>query len=97
MLKYIAEQILNKNDIALPHTDTSANGTTIQHALNVFYVLIGAIAFLILLIAALRYTLAGDNSEMVGQSKRMIIYTFIGLLVIGLASTIVEFILKVQT
>ncbi len=94
MIRYIAEQILTQDQVNLPNVST--NQDTIQKGLDVFYVLVGAIAFLLLIIAALRYTLAGGNADQVGEAKRMIIYTLVGLVVISLAATIVEFVLKVQ-
>ena len=62
--------------------------------LNFAFAFAGGLAFLLLVIAGLRYTLSGGNEEKVAESKRMIIYTLVGLVVIGLAASIVNFVLE---
>lgn len=69
---------------------SSTNVTTI---LNIVLSIMGAIALLMLVIAGLRYTLSQGDANSVAESKRMIIYTLVGLLVIALAATIVNFVL----
>lgn len=79
---------------ALPHTN--ADNHTIQAGLDVLYSIIGAIAVLLLVIAALRYMIAGGDANRVEESKRMIAYTLVGVAVVALAATIVEFVLKAK-
>jgi hypothetical protein len=54
----------------------------------------GALAFLMLIIAGLRYTISQGDPTRVADSKRMIVYTLVGLVVIALAATVVNFVIS---
>ena len=73
----------------LPHTP--AGGFT--HLLNIFLAVMGALALLMVVIGGFRYTIASGNSDSVSEAKRMIIYSIVGLVVIALAGSIVNFVL----
>lgn len=76
----------------LPKTQASQdNLTTI---LNIVFAIMGALAFLMLVVAGFRYTISQGDPTRVADSKRMIIYTIAGLVVIALAATIVNFVLN---
>jgi TRAP-type C4-dicarboxylate transport system permease small subunit len=62
--------------------------------LNIVFSVMGALALLMLIIAGLRYTISQGDATRVADSKRMIIYTLAGLVVIALAATIVNFVLN---
>lgn len=49
---------------------------------------------LILVIAGLRYIVKSDDANSISETKRMIAYTLVGLVVIVVAGTIVEYVLK---
>lgn len=74
----------------LPHT--SAKDTT--DILNIALSVLGAVAFLMIIIAGLRYIIAGGDSNAVAEAKRMVIYSIVGLIVIALAASIVNFVLN---
>lgn len=83
-----------KND-TLPHVDASSG---LQKILTVFFVILGAISLLMLVIAGFRYTISAGDAERTATARRMIIYTAVGLIVSALAVTIVNTILgKVST
>jgi len=69
-------------------TDVSLTKT-----LNIVFSIMGALALLMLVIAGLRYTISQGDATKVADSKRMIIYTLVGLIVIALAATLVNFVL----
>jgi TRAP-type C4-dicarboxylate transport system permease small subunit len=71
--------------------DPATNNFT--KALNIAFAIAGALAFLLLVIAGFRYTISQGDATHVADSKRMIIYTLVGLVVIALAATIVNFVL----
>jgi len=71
----------------LPHT--SAN--SLNDILNIVFVIMGAVAFLMVVIGGFRYTIAGSNSDNVSSARRQIIYSVVGLVVIALAASIVNF------
>jgi heme O synthase-like polyprenyltransferase len=84
----IVFSLLLKAD-SLPHT--GAGGLT--NILNIILSVMGALAFLMVVIGGFRYTIAGGNADSVAGARRMIIYSVIGLVVIALAASIVNFVL----
>lgn len=73
----------------LPQTSTD-----FTHILNIIFVVVGALAFLMIVIGGFRYTISGSDANKVAESKRMIIYAAVGLIVVSLAASIVNFILQ---
>jgi TRAP-type C4-dicarboxylate transport system permease small subunit len=71
-----------------------AKSSDLKSILNIVLAVMGALAFLMLIIAGLRYTLSEGNPTSVADSKRMIIYTLVGLVIIALAATIVNFVVS---
>jgi hypothetical protein len=74
----------------LPHA--TANSTT--KIFNIILSIMGALALLMLVIAGLRYTISQGDATKVADSKRMITYTLVGLVIIALAASIVNFVLN---
>jgi len=70
-----------------------AKSTDITSILNIVLGIMGAIAFLMLIIAGLRYTISQGDPGKVSEAKQMIVYTLVGLLVIALAATVVNFVI----
>ena len=88
MMNYVMTLLVsNKN---LPQ----AQSTDLTQILNIVLVVMGAIAFLMLIIAGLRYTISQGDPNAVAEAKRMIVYTLVGLVVIALAATIVNFVVS---
>ena len=71
-----------------------AQSTDLKNILNIVLAIMGAIAFLMLVIAGLRYTISQGDPTRVADSKRMIVYTLVGLIVIALAATVVNFVIS---
>ncbi len=74
----------------LPH----AKANDITNIINIILGIMGALALLMLVIAGFRYTISQGDATKVADSKRMITYTLVGLVVIALAATIVNFVLN---
>jgi hypothetical protein len=74
----------------LPRTDI--NNTTIQNILGFIFGLAGAIAFLVIIIAGLRYTLSRGDPAAIKQSKETIIYAIVGLIIAVSGFGIVTFV-----
>jgi len=74
----------------LPNPDTS---TTLQKALTLLFVIIGAISLMMLVIAGFRYTVSAGDPNQMATARRIIIYTTIGLIVSAMAATIVNTVL----
>lgn len=75
----------------LPKVDADPN--RLQDILNIAFVIIGALAFLMLVIAGFRYVLSQGDVNKVAEIKRQILYSFIGLVVAAMAAAIVNFVL----
>lgn len=74
----------------LPSPPGVADGTLLQTALGIAFGIIGALSFLIIVIAGMRYMLAqGDPSSTV-QAKNTIIYALVGLVIAIAAESIVS-------
>jgi hypothetical protein len=82
------------NNSGLPHTQ--ATSSTITTVFNLLLSIMGAITFLILVIAGLRYVVSEGDPTKVAESRRMIIYSLVGLVVIASATAIVNFALKIS-
>ena len=88
-------QTINPNELDIPKATLDArpgSGSTLTDALQLVLAIAGAIAFLIIVIAGLRYTLSEGNPQSTSKAKNTIIYASIGLLIIALAFSIVRFV-----
>lgn len=84
-------------EIAAPTGTVPANVgliNGIQMIANVFLVLVAVVALIVLLLAGVRYITAQGEEDQVRQAKNTIIYTGVGLLVIGLSAAAVNFVLN---
>lgn len=88
---YYFAQILDNNDTGLP--EAQANQGTLNTMFTIVYVVVGALSFLVLVIAGLRYILAQGDPQKITDSKNQILYAVIGLIVAALAAVIVNFVL----
>jgi hypothetical protein len=71
-----------------------ANDNVLQTVLTDLFIMLGAIALLMIVIAGLRYILARGNTETTTQAKNMIVYSLIGLIIAALAASIVQVVLS---
>ncbi len=91
MIKFLTYfgQILDPNNVNLPKAQ--ADQSTLNNALNIVFATAGALAFLMLVIGGFRYLLSQGEPTKVADAKRMITYSVVGIVVIALAATIVNF------
>ena len=87
-MKYISDLNLLSSK-GLPQT----NDNTIKIVLTDVFILLGAIALLMIVIAGLRYILARGNADATAQAKSMLSHSLVGLIIAALAATIVNFVL----
>ncbi len=72
----------------------SANLTnTFKFIVNVFSVIVGVVAVVMIIWGGLRYITSGGDSGKITSAKNTIIYAVIGLIVVALAQFIVQFVL----
>lgn len=76
----------------LPKVGTGDN--TVQAILNIIFVVVGALAFFMLVLAGFRYVIYGSDPTKLSEVKRQILHALIGLIIVAMAATIVNFILN---
>jgi hypothetical protein len=91
LVRLVGNAIQKGSSSGLPHVEPTND--TLQSLLNVAFAILGALAFLYVVLAGLRFITSGDNTTKTAEARRQIIYAAAGLLVIALAATIVNFVL----
>lgn len=71
---------------------TTAGKGNLTTVFNIILGIMGAVAFFMIILAAFRYVVSQGNADKVAGAKRTIIYSIIGLVIIALAATIVNFV-----
>jgi hypothetical protein len=80
-------------------TDCSASGqngklnTLLTNAVNIFSIIVGVVAVIMIIVGGLRYITSGGDSAKVSGAKNTLIYAIIGLIIVALAQLIVHFVL----
>jgi len=90
MIKAISIELIKPTGVP----QTSADQGTLNTIIGDVFILLGAIAFLMIVIAGLRYISARGNADATAQARNTIIYSVIGLIISALAYSIVTFVLK---
>ena len=79
-------------------TDTNVNDdglAKIGHRIvNLFSLVIGIVAIIMIIYGGFRYITSGGASERVGNAKNTLIYAIVGLIIVALAQVIVHFVLN---
>jgi hypothetical protein len=88
LLKTLA-QTLNADELNIPKVDGTAG---IANILGVVYLIAGIVAVIVIIIAGYMYTTSSGDAGGVKKAKNMILYSVIGLIVIGLAFFITQFV-----
>lgn len=65
----------------------------ITKIINIFSVIVGVIAVIMIIIGGLKYITSGGDSGNVSSAKNTIIYALVGLVIVALAQFIVRFVL----
>ncbi|HEY8999524.1 MAG TPA: hypothetical protein VIM53_04405 [Candidatus Saccharimonadales bacterium] len=77
---------------------TTAGGshinTLITNIINVFSAIIGAIAVIMLIYGGLQFGIGGNDPGKVGNARNTITYALVGLVVVGVAQFLVQFVLS---
>ncbi len=83
------------------NSDTSAGTTGINNiiktVINIFSLVVGVVAVIMIIVGGFRYITSGGDSNNVSGAKNTIIYAIIGLVVVALAQFIVQFVLNKVT
>lgn len=71
-----------------------ANEAALTDILTITFMVIGALALLMITVSGLRYILAGSDAQKVSKAKNGIIYSLVGLLIAITAQAIVYFMVE---
>lgn len=69
----------------------------IKNIINIFSLVVGIVAVMMIIIAGFRYITSGGNDGNVSSAKNTILYAVIGLVIVALAQIIVRFVLAKAT
>ncbi len=83
---------VTSNEFNVPKGDLSNDA--VQTVLQIVFALIGAVAVIILMLAALKYITSRGDPQAVAKAKNTIVYAAIGLVISVSAFTIVGFVIK---
>jgi uncharacterized membrane protein YuzA (DUF378 family) len=89
-LTYLAQQTLDPNKIPHPKADAG----TLAHFLTILFTIIGALAFLMLVISGFRLVISSGEPQKVAEIRRQIIYIVVGLILAASADIIVTFVVN---
>ncbi len=73
--------------------DTSVT-TIANKVVNIFSLVVGAIAVIMIIVGGFRYITSGGSSDKIGSAKNTLIYAIVGLIIVALAQIIVHFVLN---
>jgi len=89
-MKYFADlHILNATKLP----QTPATQATLNRALTIFFMSIGAVAVLMIVVGGIRFVYARSDPNKVTQARNVILYALIGLVVSATAAAMVNNIL----
>jgi len=93
-----AGSVANENGGAISCTDpgTATNGISslAAHLVNIFSIIVGIVAVIMIIYGGFRYITSGGDSGSVGNAKNTLIYAIVGLIIVALAQVIVRFVLS---
>lgn len=76
---------------------TSKVNTLVTQIINIFSVVVGIVAVIMIIIGGFRYITSGGDSGNVTGAKNTILYAIIGLVIVALSQFIVKFVLAKAT
>jgi hypothetical protein len=71
--------------------------TLIADVINIFSLIVGIVAVIMIIVGGFRYITSGGDSNNVTAAKNTILYAIIGLVIVALAQFIVRFVLNKVT
>lgn len=83
--------LIERNNVDIPKPP--ADDASLNKILTIIFTIIGGLAFLLMVIAGLRYVMAQGDPQKVASAKNQIIYTAIGLILAVSAAAIVNFVI----
>jgi len=78
----------------LSNGDTTTINDTITQAINILSVLVGVTAVVMIIIGGFKYITSSGDSGNTASAKNTILFALIGLVIVGLAQVIVQFVIN---
>jgi cytochrome bd-type quinol oxidase subunit 2 len=72
---------------------TSGINTLLGNIINIFSLIVGAIAVIMIIVGGLRYVISSGNDQAVSGAKNTIIFALVGLVIVALAQFLVHFVI----
>lgn len=91
LLNTVAQSLITENELEIPKNTFGPH--TITNVLRIVFGLAGAIAFLLVTFAGLKYVLSQGNPQETAKAKNAIIDALIGLVIAMSAFAIVSFLI----
>ena len=88
----IADIILDQDTLKIPKATADSNSFAI--VLELAFAALGAAAFIIIVVAGMKFVLSRGSSDAVAKARNTIVYAAIGLVVSMLSFTIVRFVVR---
>jgi len=67
---------------------------TIRNIINIFSIIVGAVAVIMIIFGGFRYITSGGDSNNIGSAKNTILYAIVGLVIVAIAQAVVQFVLN---
>jgi hypothetical protein len=83
----------DSNGRAIPCSDSALNNLITQ-VINIFSIIVGVIAVIMIIYGGFRYITSGGDSGKIGEAKNTIVFALVGLVIVALAQFIVKFVLN---
>lgn len=74
--------------------ETGGLDAAIKNIINIFSILVGTIAVIMIMVSGAKYINSGGDSGKVKSAKDTLIYAIIGIVIVALSQFIVQFVLK---
>lgn len=74
--------------------DDTSIATLASKIVNIFSVIVGVVAVIMIIFGGFRYITSGGDSGKVGNAKNSLVYAIVGLIIVALAQLIVHFVLN---
>lgn len=87
----------NNGDCSGTSDGTDKINGIIKTVINIFSIVVGVVAVIMIIVGGFRYITSGGDSNNVSGAKNTIIYAIIGLVIVALAQFIVQFVLNKVT
>jgi hypothetical protein len=84
---------VNNADGTAPADANKKVNDTITLVINIFSIVVGIVAVIMIVLGGLKYITSGGDSNNITSAKNTILYAIVGLVVVALAQFIVRFVL----